>query len=650
MEYPFKDLLPLDEVLEREGYYKDWTHLDPEVFYSLTQISEYIKTKGYGVDVRLLIAQLAEHFGLKTTQVVDLANLLQDKFSNLEGVTQGFMSNINSLVAQMKADKEKMEAEKDAVIANATVDSEVILARGDKGTLGQRLDETEQQTHNKFNRKNVRPIVSFLDDDGGVPAYTKLKPIAEEYGIPFTLGIITSHTLFSEENRHMLHELVDDYGFEVASHSRSHSSLSSLSYQEQDDELRLSKQDLEEAGFDVHTFVYPHGHYNADTLDIVPKYYESGFLFGASTLNDSPINTYRLGRVRFDPVNPNNALWWYKRKVDEAIRDKQWIVFATHTDTRTEVGHWLEGEQIEMLKELIEYIQSQNVEIMTCHEAFKRFENVYETLDGEYRIGVKSEVDEYVGETYTNSKVPDWYTNHRTRITRLTTDYMQSLTGADKFPTNEAGLLTTTRTDHFASQILHSRSGKTYFRTGIGNIWSHWSSTDEYVGETDTNAKKPDSYPNYSTRNTRLSTAYMQSLTGWDTFPTNEAGLLTTTRTDDYVSQTLHSRSGKIYFRTGIDNVWSQWSSTDEYVGGSDTNAKKPDSYPNYSTRNTSLSAGYMQSLTGADKFPTDEAGMLTTKRIDSYVSQTLHSQSGKTYFRTGIGNKWSQWSSTNVE
>ena len=77
-EYPFKDLLPLDEVLEREGYYNDWTHLDPEVFYSLTQISEYIKTKGYGVDVRLLISQLAEHFGLRVTQITDAMNEFND--------------------------------------------------------------------------------------------------------------------------------------------------------------------------------------------------------------------------------------------------------------------------------------------------------------------------------------------------------------------------------------------------------------------------------------------------------------------------------------------------------------------------------------------------------------------------------------------
>ena len=158
MEYPFKDLLPLDEVLEREGYYKDWTHLDPKVFYSLTQISEYIKSKGYGVDVRLLIAQLAEHFGLKTTQVVDLANLLQQKFTNLEGVTQSFTNNINSLVAQMEADK-------NAIIANVTEDSEVIDAREGFTNLGTRLDSIKTQSSFYINVKNLpAPHVSAKGD------------------------------------------------------------------------------------------------------------------------------------------------------------------------------------------------------------------------------------------------------------------------------------------------------------------------------------------------------------------------------------------------------------------------------------------------------------------------------------------------------
>ena len=139
MEYPFKDLLPLDEVLAREGYYKDWTHLDPEVFYSLTQISEYIKTKGYGVDVRLLIAQLAEHFGLKTTQVVDLANLLSTKHDALKD-------------------------QFDVVIRDATSGAdwggEIVLARGGKATLGQRLDETTAQL---AQIENEKASINYVD-------------------------------------------------------------------------------------------------------------------------------------------------------------------------------------------------------------------------------------------------------------------------------------------------------------------------------------------------------------------------------------------------------------------------------------------------------------------------------------------------------
>ena len=125
MEYPFKDLLPLDEVLEREGYYKDWTHLDPEVFYSLTQISEYIKTKGYGVDVRLLIAQLAEHFSLKTAQI----NQIELFF--------------NDVMQELAEDKDYHSL------------PEIAGARGGFNTLGERLNETTAQLAHKVDKGNV---------------------------------------------------------------------------------------------------------------------------------------------------------------------------------------------------------------------------------------------------------------------------------------------------------------------------------------------------------------------------------------------------------------------------------------------------------------------------------------------------------------
>ena len=132
MEYPFKDLLPLDEVLEREGYYRDWTHLDPEVFYSLTQISDMIKTKGFGSDVRLLMAQLAEHFGLSVVEITDIANNLIARQSAVEN-RQDAVEDFNNQVIQEMTDKDVISA------------PEIIAARGGKPTLQARLDDTTAQ-------------------------------------------------------------------------------------------------------------------------------------------------------------------------------------------------------------------------------------------------------------------------------------------------------------------------------------------------------------------------------------------------------------------------------------------------------------------------------------------------------------------------
>ena len=129
MEYPFKDLLPLDEVLEREGYYKDWTHLDPNTFYSIVQISDMIKTKGFGSDVRLLISQLAEHFGLSVVEITDIANDLIARQSTVED-RQDAVEHFNNQVIQEMTDKDVISA------------PEIIKSRWIFKDLSERLDKT----------------------------------------------------------------------------------------------------------------------------------------------------------------------------------------------------------------------------------------------------------------------------------------------------------------------------------------------------------------------------------------------------------------------------------------------------------------------------------------------------------------------------
>ena len=160
MEYPFKDLLPLDEVLEREGYYKDWTHLDPEVFYSLTQISEYIKTKAYGVDVRLLISQLAEHFWLRVTQItdamaefIDLNNQVGELITKSDQ-TKAKATNALNLSTSADALSKSVQEQFNQVVIDGDSSVEAAQARVDASgqtnpTLKARLDKEYNETLSK---------------------------------------------------------------------------------------------------------------------------------------------------------------------------------------------------------------------------------------------------------------------------------------------------------------------------------------------------------------------------------------------------------------------------------------------------------------------------------------------------------------------
>ena len=60
MEYPFKDLLPREEATARQGYYKDWTHIDADTFHQISELVKFIREKGYGTDTREAIAQALE--------------------------------------------------------------------------------------------------------------------------------------------------------------------------------------------------------------------------------------------------------------------------------------------------------------------------------------------------------------------------------------------------------------------------------------------------------------------------------------------------------------------------------------------------------------------------------------------------------------
>ena len=106
MEYPFKDLLPREEVTARQGYYRDWTHIDANTFHQISELAKFIREKGYGSDTREAIAQ-------------GLERVYHDA----------------------------------AMSGNANM--EVSMARAGFNTLGERLNDTTAQLAQKVDKGNV---------------------------------------------------------------------------------------------------------------------------------------------------------------------------------------------------------------------------------------------------------------------------------------------------------------------------------------------------------------------------------------------------------------------------------------------------------------------------------------------------------------
>ena len=119
MEYPFKDLLPLDEVLEREGYYKDWSHIDADTFHQISELVTFIREKGYGSDTREAIAQALERV---------YHDAAMSGNANME--VSMARKNFIDLASRLDASDNEL----------SNTNSEITVARGGFGTLGSRLD------------------------------------------------------------------------------------------------------------------------------------------------------------------------------------------------------------------------------------------------------------------------------------------------------------------------------------------------------------------------------------------------------------------------------------------------------------------------------------------------------------------------------
>ena len=400
-----------------------------------------------------------------------------------------------TLIADVTTAKETMnQAEITRQITfDALVDSEMIAQNVEikltekERTYAPRLLASEQQLAEKTTDitkgakrdlslstiKRDIPLVGFVDDDGNPAVLTKLRPLAEMYGVPFTICmpsdfIINGNGLSATQ----LKDLQDSNGFEIASHGKTHTPINtSMTAEQQEIEVYESWRQMREWGLNVETIVYPYGQSTPYAREIVSRYYKAGVSTDVR-LNATPLLTYRLGRLQFPTTGWTLAN--YTAKVDEAIANKSWLIFMLHCGQPEHDA----ANQI-ILEQLIQYIQSVNVDIVTISDGIDISGNVIDINEQSiyYAKNGKNNIRDYYFEPIDNSNnnashngshLPNDFTDSKATINILTTS-----ADTATMPNGQRGALLTQKGNQassVASQFYLTTRGL-FYRSGSGTAW-----------------------------------------------------------------------------------------------------------------------------------------------------------------------------------
>jgi len=215
-------------------------------------------------------------------------------------------------------------------------------------------------TSHEYRQKT--PLVTFVDDDGDSAVWNRLKPVFDAAAVPCVVCIPSNYvnTAWSLTDT-QLRALQDD-GWEIASHSKSHPVFEDGVTTEQEliDELSLSKFELTAYGLNISSYVYPGGVSWERYAQLSRQYYRSAVVLGERT-NIGPLHTWQLGRRHFG--NGAFTLAQQKAAVDAAISSNAWLIFCTHADEST-----MNEQDLLDLAELITYIQTAAVPIVTLND------------------------------------------------------------------------------------------------------------------------------------------------------------------------------------------------------------------------------------------------------------------------------------------
>lgn len=207
-------------------------------------------------------------------------------------------------------------------------------------------------------------IVSLTFDDGFLTHYNQARTILGNQGYFGTFFIDTAATGKTGRMTVAQYKSLSTLGHEIGSHTVSHLHLTTLTSQMLDDELRLSKQTLENnIGKSVTNLASPFGEYNDDVLSNIKTYYSS---HRSTDVGFNYLNRYDLYNIKVQNVNKNTSLTTVKSWIDQAIHEKSWLVLVYHDIKAT--GDAFSTSPANLTSE-VAYLKQKAVSVKTIEQA-----------------------------------------------------------------------------------------------------------------------------------------------------------------------------------------------------------------------------------------------------------------------------------------
>lgn len=177
MAYDFNSLTKqADEAINRDKFYTDFEDVDPNVLHQITELTEWMRTKGKGSDVREIIAQLFERTWLENIKEGN-ANMEVAKARGTEATLGDRLQTMDGKIGQTTTDINRTDARIDGLIANAgngTIPSELTDLRID--IFGNTYATAGESVRKQFAR-SIKGLKQISTSAGIVAPYNDLNTL-----------------------------------------------------------------------------------------------------------------------------------------------------------------------------------------------------------------------------------------------------------------------------------------------------------------------------------------------------------------------------------------------------------------------------------------------------------------------------------------